>query len=131
MLSGLFFCKMEWKISFILMLMIWNFGCFTAGFVISGKKILTNAHVVGDHTFVRVRKHGSPTKHRARVQAIGHECDLAILVVEDEVFREGMTFLELRDITFLQESVAVVGYPQGNVHLTFSRHYIGYSLSRS
>ena len=69
---------------------------------------------MADHTFVLVRKHGSPTKYRAEIQAIGHECDLAILVVESEEFWEGMSFLELGDIPFLQESVAVVGYPQGN-----------------
>jgi hypothetical protein len=70
---------------------------------------------VADHTFVLVRKHGSPTKYRAEVQAIGHECDLAILVVESEEFWEGMNFLELGDIPYLQEAVAVVGYPQGNI----------------
>ena len=83
------------------------------GFVIPGKRIITNAHVVADHTFVLVRKHGSPTKYRAEVQAVGHECDLAILVVESDEFWEGMTFLEFGDIPFLQEAVAVVGYPQG------------------
>lgn len=83
------------------------------GFIISGKKILTNAHVVADHTFVLVRKHGSPTKYRAEVQAVGHECDLAILVVNNEEFWEDTNCLELGDIPILQETVAVVGYPQG------------------
>lgn len=69
---------------------------------------------MADHTFVLVRKHGSPTKYRAEIQAVGHECDLAILTVESEEFWEGMNFLELGDIPFLQEAVAVVGYPQGN-----------------
>lgn len=101
------------------MLITWHFGEFTSGFVISGRRILTNAHVVADHTFVLVRKHGSPTKYRAHVQAVGHECDLAILVVENEEFWEGMNCLELGDIPFLQESVAVVGYPQGNAAFIF------------
>jgi S1-C subfamily serine protease len=74
---------------------------------------VTNAHVVADHTFVLVRKHGSPTKYKAEVQAVGHECDLALLSVESEEFWEGMHFLELGDIPYLQEAVAVVGYPQG------------------
>ncbi|KAL6954162.1 hypothetical protein U1Q18_047555 [Sarracenia purpurea var. burkii] len=87
---------------------------FGSGFIIAGKRILTNAHVVADHTFVLVRKHGSPIKYRAEVQAVGHECDLAILIVRSEEFWEGMIFLELGDIPFLQEAVAVVGYPQGN-----------------
>lgn len=72
---------------------------------------------MADHTFVLVRKHGSPTKYRAKVQAVGHECDLAILVVENEEFWEGTNSLELGDIPFLQEAVAVVGYPQGNIIL--------------
>ncbi|XP_050207732.1 protease Do-like 10, mitochondrial isoform X2 [Mercurialis annua] len=92
-----------------------------SGFVISGKKILTNAHVVADHTFVLVRRHGSPTKYRAEVQAVGHECDLAILVVESEEFWEGMNCLELGDIPFLQEAVAVVGYPQGGDNISVTK----------
>ncbi|KAG6662629.1 hypothetical protein I3843_03G238100 [Carya illinoinensis] len=92
-----------------------------SGFVIPGRKILTNAHVVADYTFVQVRKHGSPTKYRAEVQAVGHECDLAILVVESEEFWEGMTFLELGDIPFLQDAVAVVGYPQGGDNISVTK----------
>lgn len=92
-----------------------------SGFVISGRRILTNAHVVADHTFVLVRKHGSPTKHKAEVLAVGHECDLAILVVESEEFWQGMNHLELGDIPFLQEAVAVVGYPQGGDNISVTK----------
>ncbi|KDP32493.1 hypothetical protein JCGZ_13418 [Jatropha curcas] len=92
-----------------------------SGFVIPGKKILTNAHVVADHTFVLVRRHGSPTKYKAEVQAVGHECDLAILVIESEEFWEGMNFLELGDVPFLQEAVAVVGYPQGGDNISVTK----------
>lgn len=83
------------------------------GFVISGRKILTNAHVVADHIFVQVRKHGSPKKYKAKVGAIGHECDLAILEMDSEMFWENMNPLELGDIPSLHEAVAVVGYPHG------------------
>lgn len=69
--------------------------------------------MVADHSFVLVRKHGSPTKYKAEVKAVGHECDLAILVVENDEFWDGMNPLEFGDIPFLQEAVAVVGYPQG------------------
>ncbi|XP_071734717.1 protease Do-like 10, mitochondrial [Rutidosis leptorrhynchoides] len=92
-----------------------------SGFVISGKRIVTNAHVVADYTFVLVRKHGSPTKYRAEVKAVGHECDLAILVVENDEFWEGMKFLELGDIPFMQEAVAVVGYPQGGDNISVTK----------
>lgn len=92
-----------------------------SGFVIHGRRILTNAHVVADHTFVLVRKHGSPTKHRAEVLAVGHECDLALLTVESEEFWEGMNFLEFGNIPYLQEAVAVVGYPQGGDNISVTR----------
>ncbi|KAG6557603.1 hypothetical protein Mapa_000880 [Marchantia paleacea] len=89
-----------------------------SGFVISGRRIVTNAHVVADQTYVVVRKHGSPTKYRAEVQAVGHECDLALLRIHDEEFWEGMRTLQLGDIPYLQESVAVVGYPQGGDNIS-------------
>ncbi|KNA11238.1 hypothetical protein SOVF_137050 [Spinacia oleracea] len=92
-----------------------------SGFVISGRRILTNAHVVADHTFVLVRKHGCPTKYRAEVLAVGHECDLAILVVENEEFWQGVNHLELGEIPFLQEAVAVVGYPQGGDNISVTK----------
>lgn len=92
-----------------------------SGFVIPGKRILTNAHVVADHTFVLVRKHGSPTKHRATVHAIGHECDLAVLLVQSDDFWDGMNPLDLGDVPFLQEAVAVVGYPQGGDNISVTK----------
>ncbi|KAH7685121.1 Peptidase Do protein [Dioscorea alata] len=92
-----------------------------SGFVLPGQRIVTNAHVVADHTFVLVRKHGSPTKYKAEVQAIGHECDLALLTVESEEFWDGMRFLELGDIPYLQEAVAVVGYPQGGDNISVTK----------
>ncbi|CAI5462663.1 unnamed protein product [Closterium sp. Yama58-4] len=71
-----------------------------SGFVIMGRRILTSAHIVADQAFVLVRKHGSPKKYLAQVQAVAHECDLALLT--------------------LQESVAVVGYPQGGDNISIS-----------
>ncbi|CAL9199912.1 unnamed protein product [Musa hybrid cultivar] len=92
-----------------------------SGFVIPDRRIVTNAHVVADHTFVLVRKHGSPTKYKAEVQAIGHECDLALLTVDSKEFWDGMNFLELGDIPYLQEAVAVVGYPQGGDNISVTK----------
>ncbi|KFK31613.1 hypothetical protein AALP_AA6G135800 [Arabis alpina] len=92
-----------------------------SGFVISGRKILTNAHVVADHTFVQVRKHGSPTKYKAKVGAIGHECDLAILEIDSETFWEGMNPLEFGDIPCLDEAVTVVGYPHGGDSVSITK----------
>eukprot|EP00698_Gefionella_okellyi_P001408 TRINITY_DN11360_c0_g1_i1.p1 TRINITY_DN11360_c0_g1~~TRINITY_DN11360_c0_g1_i1.p1 ORF type:complete len:541 (-),score=107.25 TRINITY_DN11360_c0_g1_i1:19-1641(-) len=91
-----------------------------SGFVISGRRLITNAHVIADQTFVMVRKYGSPTKYFAKVEAVGHECDLALLSVADEEFWVGMPQLELGGIPALHDTVTVVGYPmQGdNVSVT-------------
>ena len=61
-------------------------GVVVAVPVPGGMGILTNAHVVADQTFVQVRRHGSSVKHQARVHAVGHECDLAVLTVDDPAF---------------------------------------------
>ncbi|CAF1760054.1 hypothetical protein YC2023_118039 [Brassica napus] len=85
------------------------------GFVISGRRILTNSHVVDDSydTYVQVRKHGSSTKYEAIVETVGFECDLAILGVDNEEFWEDVNPLELGDIPSIYEDVSVLGYPRG------------------
>ncbi|XP_018718649.2 protease Do-like 10, mitochondrial isoform X1 [Eucalyptus grandis] len=84
-----------------------------SGFAFPGKRIITSAHVVADQAFVQVRKPGSATKYKARVLSAAHECDLAILKVDSQQFWAGMRFLELGGIPFLQDEIAVVGYPEG------------------
>lgn len=86
------------------------------GFVVHDRLILTNAHVVADATYVLVKRHGSGTKYRADVQAVGHDCDLALLSVDDESFWSAPTAmlpLELGPVPELQQGVVVVGYPTG------------------
>jgi len=84
-----------------------------SGAIIEGNRILTNAHVVADHTFIQVKKDTDPKKYTAKVVAIGHDCDLALLEVDDPDFFEGVTPLELGDLPKQQDSVTVIGYPQG------------------
>ncbi|CAN6899260.1 unnamed protein product [Brassica oleracea var. botrytis] len=71
--------------------------CSGSGFAISGKRILTNAHVVevlNEHTSVHVKKRGSTIKYKAKVQKIAHECDLAILEIDSQEFWKGMNPLD-------------------------------------
>lgn len=96
-----------------------------SGCVIPGKKILTNAHVVSDQTVVMVRKQSSPEKFKARVVAVSHECDLALLVVEDESFFDDLIPLEIApDLPPLQEPVFVLGYPEGGDTVSFTQGVI-------
>ena len=50
-----------------------------SGCVIEGHRVLTNAHVVSDRTFIQVRRAGKAEKYVARVEAVSHELDLALL----------------------------------------------------
>jgi len=84
-----------------------------SGAIIEGNRILTNAHVVSDQTFIQVKKDADPKKYTARLVAIGHDCDLALLEVEDPHFFENIIPLEFRELPKLQDSVTVIGYPLG------------------
>ncbi|KAF2071040.1 hypothetical protein CYY_007638 [Polysphondylium violaceum] len=88
-----------------------------SGFIISGKRILTNAHVVADQTLVMVTKFGNPNKFPARLISAAHEYDLAMLTVDDDTFWEGLTPLELGDLPDLQEVITVVGFPTGGSNI--------------
>jgi len=56
-----------------------------------------------------------------QVLAIGTECDVALLTVEDPLFWKDLIPLELgEELPELQESVAVVGYPVGGESLAIS-----------
>lgn len=91
-----------------------------SGFIIAGHLILTNAHVVANQTFLLVRKQGDTKKYIARLIAVGHECDLAVLTVDDPTFFKNTPVLELGALPKLRETVSVLGYPVGgdNVSIT-------------
>ena len=84
-----------------------------SGVIIKGNRILTNAHVVADQTFIQVKKDADSKKYTAEVVAIGNDCDLALLEVKDMGFFEGVTPLEFGELPKQQDSVAVIGYPEG------------------
>ena len=83
-------------------------GCF-----ISGNRILTNAHVVSNSTFIQVRKYGQSKKVKARVLSISHESDLALLTVDDEDFFNDVKPLSLGNLPSVREKVTVYGFPLG------------------
>ncbi|KAL3716904.1 hypothetical protein ACJRO7_008479 [Eucalyptus globulus] len=85
----------------------------SSGFVIEGRRVLTNAHSVEHYTQVKVKKRGSDTKYVAKVLAIGTECDIAMLTVDDDEFWEGVSSVEFGNLPALQDAVTVVGYPIG------------------
>ena len=52
------------------------------GFIIEGRRLLTNAHLVGDQRFLEVQKSGDARRYRATVRFVAHDCDLAMLDVQ-------------------------------------------------
>ena len=92
-----------------------------SGFVIEGHRILTNAHVVADQTFLQVRLNGRDEKHVARVLFVSHEADLALLTVKTASFFEGITPLRFRELPALGQDVVIYGFPGGEETLSATR----------
>jgi S1-C subfamily serine protease len=89
-----------------------------AGFVIDGKRILTNAHVVSNSRFLTIEKEDDPKKYPATVEHVAHDCDLAVLKVADPEFFKGTAPLHLGGIPEIESAVSVYGYPIGGEHMS-------------
>jgi len=92
-----------------------------SGAIIEGNRIITNAHVVSDHTFIQVKKGTDPKKYTAKVIAIGYDCDLALLEVDDPHFFDNVISLEFGELPKQQDNVTVIGYPQGGGKISITK----------
>jgi len=95
-----------------------------SGCIIEGNRILTNAHVVSDHTFIMVRLHGQSQKHPAKVVAVSHEADLALLSVDEPAFFKGVKPLRLGELPEVEQEVIVCGFPEGGDTLSTTKGVI-------
>lgn len=95
-----------------------------SGSIIEGKKILTNAHVVSDETFIQVRRYGEFRRYQAQVVRVSHDADLAVLRVEDESFFEDAVPLSLGELPDSQDEVLVYGFPMGGDTLSITKGVI-------
>ncbi|MDB6129462.1 MAG: peptidase and chymotrypsin/Hap [Verrucomicrobiales bacterium] len=94
------------------------------GFVINtkrGKKIMTNAHVVSWAKQILLKRYQDPRPYAAKVAFIGHECDLALLEVEDQSFFEGLDPLLLGDLPKVRSTVTTYGYPAGGEQISYTK----------
>lgn len=92
-----------------------------SGAVIEGKRILTNAHVVANASYVQVQKHNDPVRYFARVEFVSHPSDLALLTVEDETFFTDTPALALGELPETNTEVFVFGYPVGGRTLSVTK----------
>ena len=119
----------------------WNSGRFSGGigtgFIIGKNQILTNAHVVSNARRILITVHGSPRKYPASVRHIAHDCDLALLAVEDFTDFETFPRFEFGAVPSLESQVRVIGYPIGGERLSVTRGVVSridfqpYSHSRA
>ena len=103
----------------------WRFESVRAmggsGFVIKGKRIMTNAHVVSWGKEVIVRRYQDSRPYVAEVQYVGHDCDLAVLTVKDDGFFDHLQPLELGDLPKVRSAVVTYGYPAGGEEISYTK----------
>eukprot|EP00986_Skeletonema_menzelii_P015171 scaffold11190_cov156-Skeletonema_menzelii.AAC.1 len=102
----------------------------SSGFVIDvpgiGLRVMTNAHSVEYGSVVQVQRRGDDEKHAAIVEAVGNECDLALLRVDslfspqnDDQFQPFA--MPIGPLPALQDDVEVIGYPAGGDSLCVTK----------
>lgn len=95
-----------------------------SGVVIAGGKILTGAHVVANATFLQVQKPSDPTKIVARVEAVCHDSDLALLAVADpadlSMLLDDVHPAEIGELPDLRDKVSVMGFPVGGEEISIT-----------
>ncbi|MEP4079590.1 trypsin-like peptidase domain-containing protein [Haloferula sp.] len=119
----------------------WNSGRFGGGigtgFLVGENRFLTNAHVVSNSRRLLITIHGSPVKYPAKVEFIAHDCDLALLSVEDFSDFKNFPVFEIDGVPELESQVRVIGYPIGGERLSVTRGVVSridfssYSHSRA
>jgi S1-C subfamily serine protease len=92
-----------------------------SGFVIKGKRIMTNAHVVSWARQIVVRRYQDPRPYVAEVEFVAHDCDLAILTVEDSRFFDKLEPLDFGELPKVRSTVVTYGYPAGGEEISYTR----------
>jgi len=90
-----------------------------SGVMIEPGLILTNAHVVENATFIQVELLHVDDPVEARVEAMNHQVDLALLRVD---LPEGFTLSAPRvgDLPRMRDRVVIGGYPIGGNEISFT-----------
>lgn len=104
----------------------WYGGWGGTAFVIEtdeGKKVVTNAHVGGDSTYLEVHfAKDDPKAYLASIEKLGHDCDLALLKIEDEEFWEKATALSLAPQDAREkDQIFVYGFPVGGKNISITK----------
>ncbi|MCB1233149.1 MAG: trypsin-like peptidase domain-containing protein [Verrucomicrobiae bacterium] len=107
----------------------WNIGGMGngvgTGFLVGKNHFLTNAHVVSNNRLIYIKKTNDPRPYKARVLNVAHDCDLALLEIEDPAEFDrafsGVEPLVIGEIPKLNTTVIAVGYPIGGERISVTR----------
>ena len=109
-----------------------------SGVVIEGKRILTNAHVVGYASQVQIQASQDGDKLSATVVAVARGIDLAILKLDDEsFFNTHPPVARASVLPDVREQVFAYGYPTGGNSLSITKgivsriEFVNYNLGTS
>jgi S1-C subfamily serine protease len=89
-----------------------------SGCLVANNHILTNAHIVSNASYITVQVHGQTKKYKAKVVAVSHDADLALLSVYDPSFFKDLVPLEIGPLPKPSDKVIVYGYPEGGDSLS-------------
>jgi S1-C subfamily serine protease len=93
-----------------------------SGVVIEGKRILTNAHVVGYASQVQIQTGQAGDKISATVVAVARGMDLALLKLDDESFFDSHAAVPRASILpEVRDAVFAYGYPTGGNSLSITK----------
>ncbi|HET9844090.1 MAG TPA: trypsin-like peptidase domain-containing protein [Gammaproteobacteria bacterium] len=95
-----------------------------SGFLVqsdNGIKLITNAHVAAGATHLEIQLAHDSKKYCATLQDIAHECDLAILEVENKDFWRKIQALQLGSVPKHEEKVKVIGFPLGGKTVSITK----------
>ena len=109
-----------------------------SGVVIEGKRILTNAHVVGYASQVEIQASQAGDKVSATVVAVARDMDLALLKLDDESFFDTHAPVGRANVLpAVRDQVFAYGYPTGGTSLSITKgivsriEFVGYSIDMS
>lgn len=91
-----------------------------SGLIMEGNVILTNAHVVSDQVHLQVLKAGDTRKVTAHVKFVAHDCELAMLTVDDPDFFKGTVPVKFGEMPHQRDKVAAYGFPAGGEELSIT-----------
>ena len=109
-----------------------------SGVVIEGRRILTNAHVVGYASQVQIQASQDGDKLSATVVAVARGIDLAVLKLDDESFFDTHPPVARASVLpDVREQVFAYGYPTGGSSLSITKgivsriEFVNYNLNTS